>query len=306
MVLDPPSKVFNYILELLVAYENVIFSSQFDIKMGNCCGSGSEGSSKIYASCCVLITIIIGIAIILVVAIRVDTHQQVLVHAEPVTYYQILPLDGYAISFAVFLGISIVIAFCCKLCFDEEWRNLCSKIWLLCVAIIILTVIGLLSFHGVHKFDSDRLESNIQKNMLAKINSTHSNSTDTILDNIQQKFKCCGVKGPSDWQTNGNFDNKTVPDSCCKVERSDCGKNYRPNDIFLDGCLTNIMEKITVYFRWVIGFLVFFSFIPALPFFIGLCYSILSCPSSLVSSNAHDDTSGQLETIYVVTGHIQE
>ena len=277
--------------------------------MGNCCGSGCEGCSKIYALCCVLITIIIGIAIILVpvvVATRADTHQQVLVHAERVTYYQILPLDGYAISFAVFLGISIVIAFCCKLCFDEEWRNLCSKIWLLCVAIIILTVIVLLSFHGVHKFDSDRLESNIQKNMLAKINSTHSNSTDTILDNIQQKFKCCGVNGPSDWQTNGNFDNKTVPDSCCKVETSDCGKNYRPNDIFLDGCLTNIMEKITVYFRWLIGFLVFFSFILALPFFICcivLCFDMLSCPSSSVSSDVHDDTSGQRETIYI--GYIQ-
>ena len=76
----------------------------------------------------------------------------------------------------------------------------------------------------------------------------------SIWDNIQQKLECCGVKDPSDWQDNTFYRNGTVPDSCCKVETPKCGQNYRSEAIFQDGCITDMMNEVTVYFRWQIYF----------------------------------------------------
>ena len=225
-------------------------------------GAKGEGASKVTICCAVFINII-GILLIaggVVVGYYPEKLDRILFYVEDVTDHEFLPTYQLAIAIGVFLCISATIVCCC---------GGCSCIFLLIAFIMILVVIGIQS-HSVERFDSDRLEADIKSNMLAKINGTKSyTSTGTILDFIQQKLECCGVKGPSDWRRNSNFGNKTVPDSCCEVETSDCGKNYRPGDIFHDGCLTNIMDKITIYFRLQICFLAIFSLIATLV----LCFS---------------------------------
>ena len=223
-------------------------------------GAKGEGSKKmIIGLCCAVFLNILGILLIAGGAVLVK-HDPILSYVEDVTDHEFLPAYQLAIAIGVFLCISATIA-CCPL------PVVCSGFFLLIAFIMIIVGIGVVS-HSVHRFDSDKLEADIKKNMLTEINST-----DTVLDFIQQKLECCGVKGPSDWQRNSNFDNKTVPDSCCEVETYDCGKNYRPDDIFHGGCLTKMMEKITIYFRWQIGFVAIFSLIAPL----SICFSCCLC-----------------------------
>ena len=224
-------------------------------------GAKGEGPSKM-TICCAVFLNILGILLIaggVVLGYYPEKLDPILFYVEDVTDHEFLPVYQLAIAIGVFLCISATIACCC---------DKCSGIFLLIAFIMIIVVIGILS-HSVQGYDSDKLESDIKKNMLGEINST-----DAVLDFIQQKLECCGVEGPSDWQRNSNFDNKTVPDSCCEVEVPNCGKNFRPDDIFHGGCLINIMEKITIYFRWQIGFVAIFSLIAAL----AICFSCcLAC-----------------------------
>ena len=134
-------------------------------------------------------------------------HQEkldpILSYVEDVTDHKFLPIYQLAIAIGVFLCVSATFACCCGVCF-----KFAACYWLLAFMMVIIVVIGCVSY-SVERFDNDKLESDIKKNMLAKINSTHSYSTDTILNYIQQKLKCCGVEGPSDWQTNSNFQRAT-------------------------------------------------------------------------------------------------
>ena len=223
----------------------------------------SRGATGYVASgmtiCCAVFLSILGILLIaggVAVGYYPEKLDPIFFYVEDVTDHEFLPSYQLAIAIGVFLCVSATCA-CCCVCF--KFAACC----LLLAFIMIIVVIGCLS-HSVKGFDSDGLKSDIKKNMLSKINGTSSYRTDTILDYIQQKIKCCGVEGPSDWQTNSNFGKETVPDSCCKVETSNCGKNYRPDDIFHDGCLADIWDKIAVYFGWQLAFLAIFSLIAVL------------------------------------------
>jgi len=63
------------------------------------------------------------------------------------------------------------------------------------------------------------------------------------VNTIQQKFRCCGVHGYTDW-TNAtiavdwvaaNMTND-VPDSCCHEVTEQCGQDFKPVDIHPKGC----------------------------------------------------------------------
>ncbi|XP_063282408.1 CD63 antigen [Pelobates fuscus] len=61
----------------------------------------------------------------------------------------------------------------------------------------------------------------------------------------QRDFKCCGAANYTDWDKYGPFIGKNeVPDSCCKNETKDCGKNYNTTNINTDGCVEGIYTMI--------------------------------------------------------------
>ena len=219
-------------------------------------GAKDDGVSKVTV-CFGLFLSILGILLIaggVVVGYNPEKLDPILFYVEDVTQHEFLPTYQLMIAIGVFLCLSATCACCCGVFF------IIASCCLLIAFIMVIVVVGCLS-HSVSKFDSERLDSDIKTNMMAKINSTDFKSTDSILNYIQQKLECCGVQDPSDWRNNNNFKNETFPDSCCKVETPNCGQNYRPDDIFQDGCLTDMMHKITIYFRWQISFLAIFCLI---------------------------------------------
>lgn len=227
-----------------------------------CCQSrgAAKGDDEV-SKATVYFGVFLGIVGILLIVggVMVDHYSKklqepILFYVEDVTQHEFLPTYQLMIAIGVFLCLSATCACCCGVFF------IIASCCLLIAFIMVIVVVGCLS-HSVSKFDSERLDSDIKTNMMAKINSTDFKSTDSILNYIQQKLECCGVQDPSDWQNNNNFKNETFPDSCCKVETPNCGQNYRPDDIFQDGCLTDMMHKITIYFRWQISFLAIFCLI---------------------------------------------
>ncbi|MBN3297679.1 CD63 antigen [Amia ocellicauda] len=69
-----------------------------------------------------------------------------------------------------------------------------------------------------------------------------------VMDDMQSEFHCCGALNASDWQNN------SVPDSCCKNVTLDCGKNAQHTDkIYSTGCVVVLENWIKKNLVIVIG-----------------------------------------------------
>ena len=52
-------------------------------------------------------------------------------------------------------------------------------------------------------------------------------------DKTQITLKCCGLDGYTDWT---KIEHDVVPDSCCRIYKPDCGRNFSPENIYHRGC----------------------------------------------------------------------
>jgi len=68
-------------------------------------------------------------------------------------------------------------------------------------------------------------------------------------DGCQQNLHCCGAVNFTDWLDNSSL-NKSVPDSCCRERKDECGhdvlKNGNYTNIFNEGCADKFLEASTV------------------------------------------------------------
>ena len=80
------------------------------------------------------------------------------------------------------------------------------------------------------------------------INETEwDNKRHRMWDKVQRNMKCCGIDSPADWK---NVTTLSAPDSCCKIESTNCGENTLVgpgpyDDLHGDGCL----KKFTNWIR---------------------------------------------------------
>ncbi|XP_073470110.1 CD63 antigen [Aquarana catesbeiana] len=72
------------------------------------------------------------------------------------------------------------------------------------------------------------------------------------MDAIQQTFHCCGANSSSDWNNYPPFKGSgTVPDTCCKVIVTGCGKNS--TNIYTNGCIQGIDDWMKKYVGIIAG-----------------------------------------------------
>ena len=57
----------------------------------------------------------------------------------------------------------------------------------------------------------------------------------------QMTLKSCGLNSYADW---ARIEQDVVPDSCCKIYQTGCGRNFSPEDIFQIGCEGEITVHI--------------------------------------------------------------
>ncbi|XP_070846048.1 CD63 antigen-like [Chaetodon trifascialis] len=70
------------------------------------------------------------------------------------------------------------------------------------------------------------------------------------INRIQEKFRCCGADGSSDWSSSVGWENHdAVPDSCCVVKSEGCGQSKQ--GVHTQGCIWAIKRFLLKNLLWV-------------------------------------------------------
>lgn len=111
------------------------------------------------------------------------------------------------------------------------------------VILILEVVAGILGF-----VFRGKLESVLADGMYTTLgNYNNDSSTQTIWDDVQVQFYCCGVKNATDWRGKYTKDARSVPDSCCKTPTRNCGNEAltkMPSAIYWNGCLAVVEQTL--------------------------------------------------------------
>lgn len=147
----------------------------------------------------------------------------------------ILVATGAIIILVGFLG-------CCG-----AWRE--NRYLLMVYAGFLLLIFLLEAVSGViaYMYEAalhDELSRSLNDTMLQNYHKD-ADMTEAI-DDLQQKFKCCGAEHHEDWaysvwrKTNPSLEN-IVPDSCCKSMSYNCAITWEgPSNIYYDSCITQL------------------------------------------------------------------
>ncbi|KAM8838010.1 CD151 antigen-like [Spinachia spinachia] len=93
------------------------------------------------------------------------------------------------------------------------------------------------------------------------------------IEEIQEKFRCCGAYGPADWSDSVGWENHdAVPDSCCVVKSEHCGENKE--NVHPTGCVKNIGVFMMKNLLWVAVVCIVLGISEVLGVLMGVCFSM--------------------------------
>ncbi|KAM6897934.1 CD63 antigen-like [Lycodopsis pacificus] len=117
------------------------------------------------------------------------------------------------------------------------------------IIIIILEILTGAVFYVFGKRTVLKMKSAIDSKAQTVIHD-YSPEKRHAIDKIQEKFKCCGADGPSDWSSSVGWENHdAVPDSCCVVKSPECGTDKEKARA--KGCVKAIEIFIMKNLLWV-------------------------------------------------------
>ena len=135
---------------------------------------------------------------------------------------------GVIVTIIAFLG-------CCAACTENK-----CMMWSFATLMLLILIaeIGVCVTILLYKGEVVDVATDAMTRSLDEYSKPEKEGVKRTWDKIQEEFTCCGVaKGPEDWR--GKLaDADSAPDSCCKIEGDDCGKNaIGTNKLHSDGCL---------------------------------------------------------------------
>jgi len=184
---------------------------------------------------------------------------------EPV--YSFLPAVSYFAA-ATLLFIVGIIGFVAAF---KRFQNF-TAVYYACL-LLVLTILGFagamtcLYSYSIKDSISADIDNAISFDYGQKNNSLLTNQ----VDNLQQDFQCCGIKGASDWSSSvwaKTHANLTFPQSCCYNKQ--CNETDPSEFVFKQGCATLLQNEY--WNRLLIIFIFAASFI-----FIELVCMFVSC-----------------------------
>ena len=102
---------------------------------------------------------------------------------------------------------------------------------------------------GINFYIAGNIFEILQANMWTSLKDYSpyvSNGISHSWNSVQHTSQCCGVENYTDWKNSAYFNSNNVPDSCCIVQKINCGKNLPvlPSQIkeviYTRGCLNEI------------------------------------------------------------------
>jgi len=160
----------------------------------------------------------------------------------------IIIVVGFLIALIGFLG-----------CFGAAKK---SGGMLLLYGILLLIIITIQILGGVVSFVFSKQVSEFVKEGLELSLASYGGSNETHkaftsgVDYVQEHLECCGMYGYQDYRnvsaatywTTVMAKSKDVPDTCCKVQSTDCGKGLFTNSttegIYTVGCLEHLKDTV--------------------------------------------------------------
>jgi len=141
-------------------------------------------------------------------------------------------------------------------CFGALQKNnklLTIYFGLLVVIFLAEFIAGITAF--VYRLNiSSKLEADLQNSLNLNYARNDSEALTAAVDQMQQKFQCCGVNSYSDWQKSyfikqDNPESLKTPESCCKSMSAGCSKSDHPSNIYrvLGSEPMGCLRKLTVY-----------------------------------------------------------
>ena len=166
--------------------------------------------------------------------------------------------------------------------------------FLLIIFILEITVGGLGIYYREHAKNTT-----VEKLSATLENYGQTPQYDNLWDKLQRRFRCCGIgnlksgnDGYLSWKKSYWFKDTcqlcpnrsiSVPDSCCKINRPDCGigQMSTPNNIYKIGCLDKLYVWVMTHMKIAItiGFLfcAFQLISLTAAFYLGMCIIHKTC-----------------------------
>ncbi|XP_007467828.1 PREDICTED: CD63 antigen isoform X2 [Lipotes vexillifer] len=142
----------------------------------------------------------------------------------------LLPVVIIAVGAFLFL---VAFVGCCGACKENYCLMITFAIFL---SLIMLVEVAAAIAGYVFR---DKVISEFNKDFRQQMqNYPQNNHTASILDSMQEDFKCCGAANYTDWEKILSM--KRVPDSCCVNVTQGCGINFNVKDIHTEGCVERI------------------------------------------------------------------
>lgn len=167
-----------------------------------------------------------GLALIIVGAIVKSKYGEYLTFAD----------NKYADAaiFLIIVGVIVfIVAFlgCCG-AIKEHYCMVTTFAVLLSIIFILEVAAGALGFAYRKKVESVA-DKALKK---AKANYDSQAGSKDFFDWVQKHLKCCGINGSSDWSARKAGNGTSIPQSCCKADKSDtmCAKNS--SNVYSEGC----------------------------------------------------------------------
>lgn len=139
---------------------------------------------------------------------------------------------------------SFIVAFfgCCGAI--KENRCMLITFAVLLVALLLMCVIS-----AIVGFIFRNEANEVAYDMFLSYIKDYNNSSvvKKLADKFQREQHCCGSYNYTDWRNNIGFNlTNSVPDSCCKNETENCGRNGLRNSTRIneEGCLSYIKEQL--------------------------------------------------------------
>ena len=112
------------------------------------------------------------------------------------------------------------------------------------VTLMLLIEVGLTAVILIYKNETREEVIKQMKKGLANYNEDDHQGVTLTWDAMQETYHCCGIEQPSDWES-VLAEQKSVPDSCCKIKSDNCGKGAVDSEaIFREGCFTKFAKDV--------------------------------------------------------------
>jgi len=157
-------------------------------------------------------------------------------------------------SATIFIIIGVIVAIISFFgCCGAIMENACMMYtFATLVALMLLIEVGTTIVVLIYKNETKEQIVTQMRNGLDNYNTTNTHGGVTLTwDTMQQNYHCCGIKEPEDWGTAAGFSRRfpdSVPDSCCKIQIAECGKNalinFDERKIYKTGCFEKFATDV--------------------------------------------------------------